>query len=243
MMPKLNENTNGMHIISHKNMPQNGGLTENYTWIRLLNKKAQLNKTLKAGLFLDRDGVVNVEKNFITHHSQLELEDGITELITYYNKRQCPVVIVTNQSGIAREKMGWADYWLIEDRLIQMLAAKGAFIDLILACSNHPCGISPYNAPDHEDRKPAPGMINKACTLLSIDPAKSVIIGDRMRDIMAGDAAGIPTGFFRRSENHDSQKEWNSPSETNFLSIINFYKIKKISQILPIIQQDESKYL
>ncbi len=232
-----------MHMVSHKNMPQNGGLTENYTWIRLLNKAAQLNTSPKAALFLDRDGVVNMEKDFVTHYDQLELEDGICALITYFNKKKLPVVIITNQSGIAREKMRWADYWLVEDRLIQMLAAKGAFIDLILACPNHPCGITPYNSPDHEDRKPAPGMINKASQLLSINLEQSIIVGDRLRDIMAGDAAGLRTGFFRCSENHDSQKEWKSSHKIRFQSIINFYKIKNITQILSIIQQDESKYL
>lgn len=232
-----------MHVISHKNMPQNGGLTENYTWVRLLNKAAQLNKNPKPALFLDRDGVVNVEKDFITHHDQLELEDGIAELISYYNKRKLPVVIVTNQSGIARQKISWADYWLIEDRLIQMLAAEGAFIDLIIACPNHPCGIEPYNAQHHEDRKPAPGMINKACALLSIKPEASIIIGDRLRDIMAGDAAGLCTGFFRCSGHHDSQKEWKDSTEIKFQSIIDFYKVSNITQILPMIQQYESKYL
>ncbi len=226
-----------MRLVANGSMPRGGGFTESYTWVRLLNKRMQLSKILKPALFLDRDGIVNVEKNFITHHDQLELEQGIVPLIAYYNQQKLPVVIVTNQSGIAREKLTWADYWLIEDQLIQMLAGEGAFIDLILACPNHPLGIEPYNAPNHEDRKPAPGMIQKACAMLSIDPKQSVIVGDRMRDIMAGDAAGVPLGVFRCSENADSQKEWHDGAIPKFQSISEFHKLQQVDEILPLIQQ------
>lgn len=223
-------------IKSTPNMPKNGGFLKDYTWMRLLKKEQTVKTALKPALFLDRDGVINVEKSFITYPDMLELEDGIVELIRYYNQQNWPVIVVTNQSGIAKEKINWATYWLIEDRLIQDLSAQGAFLDLILACPCHPDGITPYNTPKPPSRKPAPGMIHTANELFAINKKQSVIIGDRLRDIEAGYNAGLVFGILRDSNHAEGKIEWEN-ANTDMFAPLKLKKIKNISEALPMIKE------
>lgn len=217
-------------------MPKNGGFLEDYTWMRLLKKEQTVNSTPKPALFLDRDGVVNVEKSYITQPDMLELEEGIVELIRFYNQQNWPVIVVTNQSGIAKEKITWSTYWLIEDRLIQDLSAEGAFLDLILACPCHPDGIVPYNEPRAPSRKPASGMIDTANALFAINKEQSVIVGDRLRDIEAGINGGLAFGILRDSDHIEGRDEWDNASEDMFASF-QLKKIKKVNEALPIIKE------
>lgn len=217
-------------------MPKNGGFLEDYTWMRLLKKEQTVSSKPKPALFLDRDGVINIEKSYITQPDMLELEDGIIELIRYYNQQNWPVIVVTNQSGIAKEKINWATYWLIEDRLIQDLSAKGAFLDLILACPCHPEGIAPYDDPKAPSRKPAPGMINTANALFAINKEQSVIIGDRLRDIEAGYNAGLAYGILRDSNHAEGRIEWNNATVDMFAPF-QLKKIKNVGEALPIIKE------
>ncbi|MFV0432201.1 MAG: HAD-IIIA family hydrolase [Alphaproteobacteria bacterium] len=224
-----------LDIKSTPHMPKDGGFLEDYTWIRLLKKEKTIAKTPQPALFLDRDGVINVEKSFIIHPDMFELEDGIIELIRFYNQKDWPVIVVTNQSGIAKEKMSWNDYWLIEDRMIQDLAANGAFVDLILACPCHPEGIAPYNEIQPPSRKPAPGMLKSAIEILAIDIKSSIIIGDRIRDIEAGRNTGLRLGILRDSGHHESQQEWQI-AQKNQWDNFELFTIKDVSEALPIIK-------
>ncbi len=223
-------------VKSIKNMPRDGGIAEDYTWIRLLKKEQSLAVQKQPALFLDRDGVINKEKSFITHPDALELEEAIASLIRYYNQKSWPVIVVTNQSGIAKQKMSWATYWQIEDRLIHMLAAEGAFLDMILASPCHPEGIAPYNGSFLPSRKPAAGMIEKACEILAIDRESSIIIGDRKRDIEAGDNAGLAFGIFCNSGHKEGVVEWQDAKTDDFKSLA-FYKINNMEQALPLVQK------
>lgn len=217
-------------------MPRDGGIAEDYTWIRLLKKERSLAASELPALFLDRDGVINKEKSFITHPDELELEEGITPLIRYYNEKSWPVIVVTNQSGIARQKISWSTYWQIEDRLIHMLAAEGAFLDMILACPCHPEGIAPYNGKDLPSRKPAAGMIEKACEIFAIHKKFSIIIGDRKRDIEAGDNGGLSFGIFCNSGHEEGHMEWENVQPNNFKNL-SLHKIENMKQALPLVQK------
>ncbi len=223
-------------VKSIKNMPQGGGIAEDYTWIRLLKKEHSLNSQKLPALFLDRDGVINKEKNFITHPDLLELEEGIVPLIQYYNKKDWPVIIVTNQSGIAKQKITWSTYWQIEDRLMEMLAVEGAFIDLILACPCHPEGIEPYNDLYLPSRKPAAGMIKKACEIFAIEKKYSIIVGDRMRDLQAGDKGGLSFGIFCYSGHKEGKIEWRNVHNNDF-EHLHVYKIKNMVEALPFVKE------
>ncbi len=149
----------------------------------------------RPALFLDRDGTIIEEVGFISRAEEVRLIPGAAEVIASANRNEVAVVIVTNQSGIARSLFEWADFAAVQARMLAELAKAGAFIDAVLACPHHPSGRAPYNHPDHPDRKPNPGLVRRAAGLLPIALAQSWLIGDRASDIIAAARAGLAGGL------------------------------------------------
>lgn len=152
-------------------------------------------ETPRPALFLDRDGVVAVEVNYLHKPEDARLESGAADLIIAANNRDIPVVFVTNQAGIGYGYYGWPDFAAVQDRLLADLSAKGATVDAVLACPYHKTGKPPYQHPNHPCRKPNPGMLTKAGDLLGLDMGRSWIIGDRASDLEAGKRAGLAGGL------------------------------------------------
>jgi D-glycero-D-manno-heptose 1,7-bisphosphate phosphatase len=146
----------------------------------------------KPALFLDRDGVINVDHGYVHRPDQFEFIPGIFELVRFAaNELRCPVVVVSNQSGIGRGYFDEPAYHELTRWMRQRFAAENAPIARVYHCPYHPLhGIGPYRA-DHPWRKPKPGMILQAAADLDLDLGRSAIIGDAMSDIEAGAAAGI----------------------------------------------------
>ena len=140
--------------------------------------------------FLDRDGVVVKEVNYLSRPQDLELEPGAATTIAALNARGIPVVVVTNQSGLARGYFDWADFAAIQARLSDLLAP--AWCDLVLACPFHPQG-QRYRHPNHPWRKPNPGMLHHAARILRLDLSRSVLVGDSLTDLQAAARAGLST--------------------------------------------------
>ena len=145
-----------------------------------------------SALFLDRDGVINVDRGYIHRSAQFEFVPGIFELARFWtNELRRPIVVITNQSGIGR---GYFDEWAYEDLtrwMCERFEAEHTAIARVYHCPYHPLhGIGQYRR-DHPWRKPNPGMILKAVSDLDLDPAQSAILGDKISDIEAGEAAGI----------------------------------------------------
>ncbi len=101
------------------------------------------------------------------------------------------MVLITNQSGIARGYFGWREFAAVQEGIAAALGAAGARIDAVYACPHHPTGRPPYRHPDHPARKPNPGMLRRAAEALSLDLARSWLIGDRVVDIGAARAGGL----------------------------------------------------
>lgn len=146
-------------------------------------------------LFLDRDGVVVVEANYLHKVEDAHLEDGAAEMIARANARGIAVVIVTNQAGIARGYYGWAEFAIVQEKILADLEAAGARVDAVLACPHHASGQPPFQHPDHPARKPNPGMLLRAQEMLDLDMGTSWIVGDRASDLKAGRNAGIAGGI------------------------------------------------
>lgn len=146
-------------------------------------------------LFLDRDGTVNVDTGYPGDPDGIALLDDIVPLIAAANARAMPVVIVTNQSGIARGYFGWGDFAAVNRRVLHLLAEKGASVDMVVACAYHEAGEGGLRAADHPMRKPNPGMLLVAANRLGIDLKRSVIVGDKPTDLEAGRRAGLARGF------------------------------------------------
>jgi D-glycero-D-manno-heptose 1,7-bisphosphate phosphatase len=145
-----------------------------------------------SALFLDRDGVINVDRGYIHRSNQFEFVPGIFELARFWtNELRRPIVVITNQSGIGR---GYFDEGAYEDLtrwMCDRFEAEHTVIARVYHCPYHPLhGIGEYRR-DHPWRKPNPGMILQAVSDLDLDPAQSAILGDKMSDIEAGAAAGI----------------------------------------------------
>jgi D-glycero-D-manno-heptose 1,7-bisphosphate phosphatase len=145
-----------------------------------------------SALFLDRDGVINVDHGYVHRPDQFEFVSGIFELARFWtNELRRPIIVVTNQSGIGRGYFDERAYADLTRWMCDRFAAERAAIARVYHCPYHPeHGIGAYRR-DHPWRKPNPGMIVQAASDLGLDLARSAIIGDTRSDIEAGAAAGI----------------------------------------------------
>jgi len=157
----------------------------------------------RPALFLDRDGTINVDTGYPDDPEKMVLLDAVVPAIAAANRRGLPVVIVTNQSGIARGYYGWAEFAAVNGRVLDLLRARDAFVDMVLACAYHDVGDGPLAIADHPMRKPNPGMLVEAAKRLGIDLARSIIVGDKPADMEAGRRAGLACGFLMDGEASD----------------------------------------
>jgi D-glycero-D-manno-heptose 1,7-bisphosphate phosphatase len=143
----------------------------------------------RAALFLDRDGVIVDEVNYLHKPEDVRVLGGAAELIASANALGIPVVVVTNQAGIGRGYYGWPEFTAVQQAIDAALAP--AAVDAVFACPFHADGKPPYDVPDHPDRKPNPGMLLRAERLLGIDLAASWFVGDTAADVEAAARAGL----------------------------------------------------
>lgn len=150
----------------------------------------------KKTVFFDRDGVLNVDKSYLYKIEELEWIDGAREAIAYLTKLGYLILVITNQSGIAR------GYYTIEDmnKLHEYMAKEvlklGGKIDEFYYCPHLPEGIIPEYAIECDCRKPKPGLLLQAMADYPIDKEQSFLIGDKSRDVKAAEAAGIKGYLF-----------------------------------------------
>ena len=146
----------------------------------------------KPCLFLDRDGVINVDKGYTFRPDDLVFIDGIENGIKAANEAGFYVIVVTNQAGVARGYYTLKDTDLFHAEIQEKLAIKGAHIDAFYSCPYHKDGNVPeYTFDNHPDRKPNPGMILKAFSDWPIDIENSFLIGDKGHDVTAAERAGV----------------------------------------------------
>ena len=141
---------------------------------------------LRPAIFLDRDGTLNVEKNYLYKPSDWEWIPGAIETIRSFNQAGYLVIVVTNQAGIARGFFSSAEVESLHRHVDGMLAAKGARVDGYYYCPHH----SDFSGPC-DCRKPKPGMLLRAQSDHQIDMSRSWMIGDKLIDVQAGLAAGV----------------------------------------------------
>lgn len=140
----------------------------------------------RGGIFLDRDGTINREVDFLSTPDELQLITGSAAAIRLANEMGFKVVVVTNQSGIARGLITEPQLHTIHQALIDLLALEGARVDAIYYCPHHAeLGTGSYKR-DCDCRKPKTGMAKQAIAEFDIDPKKSFVIGDRMIDVQLG---------------------------------------------------------
>ncbi len=145
---------------------------------------------LKKALFLDRDGVINIEKNYLYKQEDFEFVDGIFDLCRYFQKRGFEIVIVTNQSGICRGYYSEEDFEKLTEWMEAEFAKEGIKIAKTYHCPHHPDFTGSCSC-----RKPEPGMFLQAKEELVLDMPNSVIVGDKLSDLEAARRAGVQRGY------------------------------------------------
>ncbi len=146
--------------------------------------------TKQRAVFLDRDGTINQEKDYLFRPEEFEFIPGVPQAIRLLNERGFQVVVVTNQSGIGRGYYDEAAMHLLHRHIDAELASMGAAIDAYYFCPHHPELATGKYRCECSCRKPLDGMLRQAAEDLSIDLAGSYIVGDKLIDVEAGLAAG-----------------------------------------------------
>jgi len=168
-------------------------LTEPGVWIERIGDRVFLRHV--PALFLDRDGTINVDTDYPCDPAEIELRPQMLPAIAAANRVGIPVVVVTNQSGIARGYFGWSAFAAVNGRVLELLGDQGVSVDMVLACAYHEAGVGPLAVADHPMRKPNPGMLIEAGKRLDLDLQRSLIVGDKLADMRAGKRAGLAQGW------------------------------------------------
>ena len=150
----------------------------------------------RPALFLDRDGVINVDKGYVSTTDAFEWIEGAAETIAAFNARGWWVCVVTNQSGIARNLYTEDEMWRLHEWMCDQLGKAGARIDRIYHCPFHEEGTIARYTRDSFDRKPKPGMLLQAMSDFPVKRELSFMIGDKEADMQAAGLAHFCCFFF-----------------------------------------------
>jgi D,D-heptose 1,7-bisphosphate phosphatase len=145
----------------------------------------------RRALFLDRDGVINVDHGYVGSRDRFEWTPGALEAIRAATDAGWHVFVVTNQSGVARGHYDEAAVAVLHEWMIDEVRRAGGTIDDIRYCPFHPDAVVPAYRRDSDWRKPAPGMLLDLMRAWELDSARCVLIGDQPTDMAAAEAAGI----------------------------------------------------
>jgi D-glycero-D-manno-heptose 1,7-bisphosphate phosphatase len=146
---------------------------------------------MKRGFFLDRDGVINVDKHYVWRSEDFEFVPGIFELCATAQALGFVLIVVTNQAGIGRGYYTEEDYERLTAWMLARFRGRGIAIERVYHCPYHPTAGNGAYRRESPDRKPNPGMILRARDDLGLDLTQSVLVGDKDSDIAAGRGAGV----------------------------------------------------
>jgi len=141
-------------------------------------------------VFLDRDGTLIEEVGYLDRVERVDLYPWAIDAVRALNRAGMRVVMVTNQSGVARGFFTEAVVEQVHRHIADLLEAGGAHIDAYYYCPHHPDGKLPDYARECDCRKPRPGLIERAARDLNLDPARSFVVGDKWGDIGLAQAVG-----------------------------------------------------
>ena len=150
-----------------------------------------MDKLKNKAVFLDRDGVINEDTGYLYKIEDFELREDIIPLLRDYQNKGYLLIVITNQSGIARGYYTENDFLKLNSWMIDILNKKDITIIKTYYCPHHP-----EHTGECECRKPKPGMLLNAINDFNIDPSKSILIGNKKTDILAGKRAQIAKNFY-----------------------------------------------
>ncbi len=145
----------------------------------------------RKALFLDRDGVINIDKGYVSKQKDFEFTPEIFKILKEYTEKGFLIFIITNQSGIARGMFTTDEFNKLTKWMVNKLDKKGIPIKKVYFCPHHPDFSGKCNC-----RKPEPGLILQAIKEFDINPEFSILIGDKETDLIAGKRAGIGKNLY-----------------------------------------------
>ncbi|MCX5870815.1 MAG: HAD family hydrolase [Deltaproteobacteria bacterium] len=158
--------------------------------------------SLRPAVFLDRDGTINEQMGYINHISRFQMLPGVAVAIRRLNEARIPVVVVTNQSGLARGYFPAELLVAVHEKMAALLAEQGAHADGIYVCPHHPEAKKEEYRVNCDCRKPKTGLLVRAAAEMGLDLARSFVVGDRWSDLKTAKACGalpvlVLTGYGR----------------------------------------------
>ena len=174
---------------------------------------------MRPAVFLDRDGTLIEERGYLDRLDLLELFPWTVDAIRLLNRAGIATVVVTNQSAIGRGIIDELFLRRVHDAIDARLAAGRARMDAYYFCPHHPEAELEAFRQVCRCRKPQPGLIERACRELQLDPARSVMVGDKWIDVACGQAAGTRTVLVRTG--HGAHEEAHRPPGAQADAILN----------------------
>lgn len=150
-----------------------------------------LNRPRRPAAFIDRDGVINEERDYVHRIEDFHLLPGAVDGLRILQQRGYALVVITNQAGIARGYYTEADFARLSEHMQDLLLSHGVHLDGIYHCPHHPTAGKDGARQDCACRKPRPGMLLHAARDLDLSLPDSVLVGDKTSDIEAGRSAGV----------------------------------------------------
>lgn len=184
-----------------------------------------MNKLTPDAIFFDRDGTLIIEEPYLNDPQKVKLEKNVGITLKEISKRQIPIIIITNQSGIGRGLIEIQNLQAIHERLAVLLDAFDTKILDFFFCPHHPTKAKAPYLKDCHCRKPKPGLIHQACSTYHLDAEKCLYVGDRLTDMQASHAAGC-TSFWVQTglagEYHPSSMPAGTNSLTTLLDLLDY---------------------
>lgn len=184
-------------------------------------KLSQLTKSSKKhkAVFLDRDGVINHDHGYTYRPEEFDFIDGVFVACRRFMSQNYKLVIVTNQSGIARGYYTEEDFEKLTDYMLNEFRKHEVVIDAVYHCPHHAKeGVGELKL-DCDCRKPKPGMLLRAAHHLNINLTESVMVGDKISDMKAGKAAGVKSCILISDEKIGKEAEWADSIESSLKTV------------------------
>jgi D-glycero-D-manno-heptose 1,7-bisphosphate phosphatase len=212
-------------------------ITEDNVWSQVIADRSST--AGHPALFLDRDGTIVEEVNYLHRPEDIAFIPGAIDVIHKANQLEIPVVIVTNQAGIGRQYYDWPQFIEVQKKLLTVLFDEGASIDAVFACPHHIDARAPYFHKDHPWRKPNPGMLLAAQEEMGVDLSGSWIAGDRAVDVRAGLNAGFAGGIHLQTGHgiREMEREASLAQATKDFQVISVNTIAELLTELPLFKQ------
>ena len=153
--------------------------------------------TDNKAVFIDRDGTIIVEKHFLSDPDEIEFIEGSVDALKRLQRNGFKLIVVSNQSGVARGKFDIQTVETVNRKLVELLTTRDVYVDAVYYCPHHPNGTSEEYAVSCQCRKPAPLMVEEAIHQIQVDPRKSFVVGDKIDDINLGKVVGAKSVLVR----------------------------------------------